>query len=66
MNLQKRCRKCREYFPAKPAELKFFCDKPKCQEYRNTHNFWSIKSQRYITMDYFDIFIVFKSFCRDM
>ena len=55
MNLHKKCRKCRAFFPAKPMELKFFCDKPKCQEYANTHNFWSIKSQRYISMDYFDI-----------
>ena len=55
MNLHKKCRKCRAFFPAKPMELKFFCDKPECQKYANTHNFWSIKSQRYISMDYFDI-----------
>jgi len=55
MNLQKKCRRCHEYFPAKPMELKFFCDKDGCQEYRNTHNFWTIKQNRYISMDYFDI-----------
>lgn len=55
MKLQKKCRKCHDFFPAKPMELKFFCDKEECQKYRNTHNFWSIKSQRYISMDYFDI-----------
>ncbi|KKN15266.1 hypothetical protein LCGC14_0987850 [marine sediment metagenome] len=56
MNLQKKCRKCHDFFPAKPMELQFFCNKPECQKYRNTHNFWSIKSQRYICMDYFDIY----------
>jgi len=56
MNLQKKCKKCHDFFPAKPMELSFFCDKPECQKYSLTHNFWSIKSQRYISMDNFDIY----------
>jgi len=55
MNLQKKCRKCHQFFSAKPMELKFFCDKPECQEYSNTYNFWTIKSNRCINMEYFDI-----------
>ena len=56
MNLQKRCRKCRAFFPAKPMELKFFCDKKECQEYLIEYHFYTIKSNRYIPMDYFDIY----------
>ena len=57
MNLQRRCLKCRDFFPVEPEELKFFCDKPECQEHANTKNFWSIniKSNRSITLNYFDI-----------
>jgi len=58
MNLQKRCRRyhCHNYFPAKPLELKFFCDKKECQEYFNEYHFYSIKSSRHIPANYFDIF----------
>jgi len=56
LNLQRRCRKCHEFFPVKPMELKFFCDKKECQEYFNDYHFFTIKSQRYIRMDYFDIY----------
>lgn len=55
MNIQKKCLKCHQFFPAEPTELKFFCDKPKCQEYANTYNSWTIKSNRCINMYYFDI-----------
>jgi hypothetical protein len=30
MNVQRRCLKCHEFFPVKPMELKFFCDKKDC------------------------------------
>lgn len=56
MNLQKRCRKCRAFFPAKPMEPKFFCDKKECQEYLTEYHFYTLKSNRYIPMDYFDIY----------
>lgn len=55
MNIQSGCQKCHGFFPVKPMELEFFCDKPECQEYSNTYNFWRIKSQRCISMSYFDI-----------
>lgn len=56
MNLQRKCRKCHEFFPVEPMELKFFCDKPKCREYMDEYHFYTIKSQRYIAMNYFDIY----------
>ncbi len=56
LNLQKKCRRCQAFFPAKPMEFKFFCDKKECQEYFNDYHFYTIKSQRYIRMDYFDIY----------
>lgn len=56
MNIQKKCLRCHDFFPVKPMELKFFCDKPECREYMDTYHFWTIKSQRYISMNYFDIY----------
>ena len=56
MNLQRRCRKCGHFFPVKPMELKFFCDKKECQEYLLTYHFYTIKSNRHVPLDYFDIF----------
>jgi len=37
-------------------ELKFFCDKEECQKYLIEYHFYTIKSNRYIPMDYFDIY----------
>lgn len=56
MNLQRKCRKCHDFFPVKPMELKFFCDKPECREYMDEYHFYTIKSQRYIAMNYFDTY----------
>jgi len=58
MNLQKKCLRyhCHEYFPAKPLEFKFFCDKTECQEYFNQYHFYSIKSSRHIPANYFDLY----------
>jgi len=56
MNLQRRCIKCRRYFPVEPEELKFFCDREECQEYLLTFHFYTIKSNRCITLEYFDIY----------
>ena len=56
MNLQRRCIKCRRYFPVEPEELKFFCDREECQEYLLTYQIYTIKSNRSINLDYFDIY----------
>ena len=58
MNLHKRCVRshCRDYFPAKPLEFKFFCDKKECQEYFTKYHFYSMKSSRHISAAYFDLF----------
>ena len=58
MNLHKRCRNyhCHEYFPAKPLELKFFCDKKECQEYFKNYHFYSLKSNRHLPANYFDLY----------
>jgi 5-methylcytosine-specific restriction endonuclease McrA len=57
MNLQKKCRSyhCHEYFPAKPLEFKFFCDKEECKE-RSWYGFQTIKQNRHIPANYFDIY----------
>lgn len=65
MNLQKKCRKCRAFFPAKPMELKFFCDKKECQDYLTEYHCYTIKSNRYIPMDYFDIYDLDRPIMRD-
>jgi len=56
MNLQRRCLKCRDFFPVKPEEFKFFCDKEECQKYFLDYHFYAIKSNRSISLNYFDIF----------
>lgn len=56
MNIQRKCRHCHEFFPVEPMELKFFCDKPECRDYMDNYHFYTIKSQRCISLNYFDIF----------
>ena len=58
MNLQKKCLndQCKDYFPSKPLEFKFFCDKKECQEYFNEYHIYSLKSSRHISAHYFDLF----------
>lgn len=57
MNLHKRCRnyQCHVYFPAKPLEFKFFCDKEACRK-SAWFGFQTIKQNRHIPANYFDIF----------
>lgn len=57
MNLHKKCLNyhCHDYFPAKPLEFKFFCDKEKCQE-SSFYRMVSIKKSRHIPTNYFDIY----------
>lgn len=56
INLQKKCRKCHGFFPAKPMELEFFCDKEECQKYLTEYHCYTIRRKRNIDMDYFDIY----------
>ncbi len=64
MNIHKKCRRCHEFFPAKPMDFKFVCDKKKCQKYFNEYHFHTIKSNRALTMDYFDIYDLEKPIVR--
>lgn len=56
MDLHKRCVRCKAFFPAKPLEFKFFCDKEECKEYYNKYHFYTIKSNRHLPAHYFDLY----------
>lgn len=58
MNLQKKClnHQCKDYFPAKPLEFKFFCDKEECQKYFSEYHIYTLKSNRHIPANYFNLY----------
>ena len=54
MGIVKKCRSCKEYFP---AELKsFVCYCPKCYPLKKHHLLNRFKQDRYISVDNFDVF----------
>ena len=55
MNLNKKCIKCGEFFPAEPMEFKFFCNKEECRK-NGKYSFWHIKQTRHISARYFDLY----------
>lgn len=55
MNLHKKCLICGEFFPAKPMEFKFFCQKEECLKYKR-YRLQYIKKLRHIPPRYFDLY----------
>lgn len=55
MNLQKKCLKCGEFFPAELMEFKFYCEKERCQK-SSFYQITRIKGSRHITASFFDIY----------
>lgn len=64
MNLHKKCRGCNEYFPAKPLEFKFFCDKKECQK-SDWYHLQHLKQNRHISANLFDIYDLDRPIIKD-